>query len=86
MTANVWSHVALSRVSGTTRLYVDGVEKGSWVDSTNYLASPLRLGRSAFASATAEDFAGQIDEFRVTKGIGRYSSNFTVPASAYPNP
>lgn len=86
MVANTWAHVALSRVSGTTRLYVDGVEKGSWADSTNYLTAPLRIGRSAFASATGEDFSGQIDEFRVTKGIGRYSANFAVPASAYPNP
>lgn len=86
MAANTWAHVALSRVSGTTRLYVDGIEKGSWADSTNYLTAPLRIGRSAFASASAEDFSGQVDEFRVTKGIGRYSANFTVPASAYPNP
>jgi hypothetical protein len=29
-------------------------------------------------------YPGHIDELRITKGVGRYSSNFTVPTSSYP--
>ena len=31
-----WQHIALTRESGTTRLYVDGVNKGSTTTSTDF--------------------------------------------------
>lgn len=85
LTTNTWQRIAVSRVSGTTRMFVDGVQVGSsWTDSTNYLQSGIYLGASQFSSG-ATPWNGWIDEVRITKGVGRYSSNYTVDAAAFPD-
>ena len=80
--ANTWYHIAVSRGAGTTRLYVDGASQGTpWVDSTDYdIAKPLVIG----ATWDAADFTnGYIDEFRVTKGLARYTANFVSSTSEF---
>ena len=80
ITANTWTHIALSRVSGTTRLYVNGtVQTSTYSDSNDYAARPMRVG--AYYSAAAY-FGGYIDDLRVTNGTGYYVSTFTAPGSA----
>lgn len=84
LVVGAWQHIAIARVSGNTRLFVDGTQVGStWADSTNYTAADWSIGRNP--SSTARDFNGRFDDFRATNGAGRYSSNFTVPSSAFPN-
>ncbi len=78
---NTWSHIELSRVSGNTRAFINGVQVGStYVDSNNYQTRPFRIG--ADPSGTFA-FTGYIDEVRVSKGVGRHSANFTPTTSAY---
>jgi len=81
ITANQWHHLAVSRTGSTTRVFVDGTQIGSsnttWTGSFkfNLIGGMFRL-----------DFQGYIDEFRVTKGVGRYNSaSFTVPTAAFPD-
>lgn len=63
---------------GTTRLFLNGLHQGSWVDSTNYLSSDLLIGGSYAASSSVTRFInGYMDEIRITKGVGRYVSNYT---------
>jgi hypothetical protein len=78
---STWTHIAVSRVSGTTSMYVNGSLSGSaYTDSNNYVqaANGPAIGAN-FAGASI--FNGYIDELRVSNGIGRYTSNFT-PAVA----
>lgn len=80
-----WSHVAWVRKSGVMSLYVNGV---ACVVSAGSAASagaidfgtslPLKIGIAADSSAGA--YNGYLDNLRITKGVARYSSNFTVPA------
>ncbi len=78
---NTWSHIELSRVSGNTRAFINGVQVGStYVDSNNYQTRPFRIG--ADPSGTFA-FTGYFDEVRVSKGVGRHSANFTPTTSAY---
>lgn len=77
-----FQHVAYSRVSGVGRLFVGGNQVGSnYSDSVNYTNNGVFLGRN---TATVDrDFNGNIDGWRVTKGIGRYSGSFTPPSLPY---
>lgn len=80
-------HIRISRVSGTTRLFVNGVQEGgSYGDSFSYAVGANRpvIGANG-ASAGANGFNGKIDEWRSTKA-GRSSSNFTPPSAEFPNP
>jgi len=80
---NAWHHVAVSRVSGTTRLYVDGTQAGSdYTDGTNYGGDTPRFGLTEDGSS---GYIGHIDDIRITKGVGRYSSSFTPPAAQFPD-
>ncbi len=82
ISANQWTHIAVCRFGGTTYLYVNGNLGGSGTDSTNWVANPANIG-AIFNSSYS--FSGYIDDFRVTKGIARYTQNFTPPQNAYPN-
>jgi len=84
LATNIWTHVALSRVSGTTRLFTAGVSRGSVADTNNYLASRTLIGQSSFNTG-ATSFTGYIDDWRITIGVGRYTSNFTPPTAAFPD-
>lgn len=87
---NTWYHVAVTRSGGVFRLFVDGV-----LESTNssYIGIPIETSTTnicciggAYDLSEYEDFAGYIDEFRITKGVARYTENFTPPTAPFPNP
>ena len=80
---NTWYHVAISRSSGVLKLFLNGAELGSaaWSASVSNNGGTVFVGRSS----AGEYFNGRLDEFRVTKGVGRYTANFTPPAAAFPN-
>lgn len=80
-----WNKVAISRVGGTTRMFVNGSQVGSsWTDSTNYLQSRFVLGASS-NSLGSDPWTGWIDELRITNGVGRYSSSYTPAGAAFPD-
>lgn len=84
MTTGVWHHLAICRSGTSTRMFVDGVQSGStWTDSTNYTNDRLRYGDSSYSAGTPMN--GWIDEARITKGVARYTSNFTPPSAAFPD-
>ncbi len=76
---NVWSHVAVSRVSGTATLYVNGVNVGSGALGTSYSLTNARIG----ASFDSYYYSGYIDGLRITKGVARYTAAFTPPYLDY---
>ena len=83
-TLNTWSHVALVRSSGSTRLYLNGTQVGStYTDTNNYLGSASRplIGTSGFF-VVSDFFTGYMDDFRITR-FARYTANFTAPTSAF---
>lgn len=74
-------HVALSRVSGVVHLFIDGTLLNSFAEAGAINPGAMRVGY--FNSGNP--CGGFVDEFRVTNGVGRYSSNFTPPAAPFPN-
>jgi len=77
-----WYHVALVRNSSTTSLYLNGVDIGSFSDSNNYADAPLVIGQRQ--GITAQSWDGYIQDFRIYKGVAKYTSNF-IPASTNPD-
>lgn len=85
---DTWYHLAVTRSSGTLRIFRDGVQQVSASNSQTYniqntnLAVGCRQGASGQLSF-AQFFNGQIDDVRVTKGVARYTSNFTPPTEEF---
>jgi hypothetical protein len=74
---NDWTNVAVSRVSGVTRMFIDGVVQSATHTgsvSINNNTTALTIGKS---STNSDPFSGYIDEIRITSNVGRYSSSFT---------
>jgi predicted nucleic acid-binding Zn ribbon protein len=75
---NRWYHLAVTREGTTLKGFVDGAQVNSITDSRNYNVSPTTSYIGDRYSATNQ-FTGYIQDLRVTKGLARYTSNFTPP-------
>lgn len=84
LATSTWYHMAISRVSGTTRMFINGALAGTWTDATNYVTARCALNSAGDTLGTF-GCAGYIDDFRVTKGAGRYVAAFTPPSAPFPN-
>jgi len=82
-----WYHVALVKNGTTYKIYINGTERGSATNSTvmENVVSPFEIGRrfDGACGLPSCHWNGYIDELRVSKGIARWTSNFTPPTSAY---
>lgn len=86
VTMNSWFHVAVSRQSGTTRLFVNGVIVNSVADTQNVAATIPSVSYLARASGSYL-FTGYITDVRFTTS-SIYTSNFaptTAPLTAITN-
>jgi hypothetical protein len=78
-----WHHFAFVRTSGSYGLFLDGV-----LDITGPFPTAITDSTDVFAigrgpAGSSNDFIGLIDEFRLSVGIARWTSNFTPPTSPY---
>ena len=78
-TSSTWTHVAISRSSGTTRFFAGGTLTNSVADTSNYANSTLTFGARYSISDALNAY---IDDLRITKGYARYTATFTPPTSA----
>lgn len=74
-----WTHVAWVYDGDIFKMFVFGVEVYSESISPLSHGNQSYIGRASIfpESNYGEFFKGYIDEFRITKGIARYTSNFT---------
>lgn len=84
ISANTWYHVALVRTTaGGAKLYINGI--GSNVNTGSFNGSTsgtLTIGANIDGSSGMN---GYIDDVRITKGVARYTANFTPPTEPFPN-
>jgi hypothetical protein len=94
-TNGVWQHVAFCRDNGIIKLFVDGIEDSDFTiayatslnlagtsgshDGGNIEERGLIGARIADGTVRTDGFIGYMQDFRITKGVSRYSSNFTPP-------
>lgn len=81
---NQWTHVALVRNGSSFVLYLNGTSYISFTLSSALYAGPTTLIGSVYYYGYVNFFNGFIDELRITNGVARYTSNFTVPTAAFP--
>jgi hypothetical protein len=81
---NQWVHFAISRISNNTSVYKNGTKIGSsYTDNNNINNSTTVLTIGQETSPTAGSyFPGYLTNFRIVKGLGVYTGNFTTPTSA----
>ena len=78
-----WTHVSLCRASGVSRIFINGIASASTTDTDNKVPNHCYIGRVYDNAHPA--FSGYIDDLRITKGIARYTANFTPPAARLPD-
>jgi len=80
-TLNVWTHLAVVRNGTTFYCFRDGVQTDTWTSAAAFRANsnPLSIG----VGQSTGYFTGYIDELRISKGIARWTANFTPPTVAY---
>lgn len=78
---NTWYHVAVVRYGNVWTIYRDGTAVATLTQNTTV---PTFTGSFDVGAGNLTYAAnGYIDEFRFSKGIARWTANFTSPASAY---
>ena len=79
--SNTWYHYAFTWDGATYRGFVDGVLDYSFVSATGiYGTIGIYIG---IFDGTNFPLPGWIDEIRVSKGIARWTANFTPPTQPY---
>jgi hypothetical protein len=79
-------HYAIVRAGATFTVYVDGVAKGSASSAGALSYSPTQpILTNIWPGDMSSGFSGRFDEIRITKGLARYTKNFTPPTQPFPN-
>ena len=80
---NTWYHVAVSRSSGTTKMFINGTQSGSnYTDDRSFANVNEYL---FFVDGNGvNSWRGHVDEMRFSS-TARYTSNFTAPSAAFEN-
>jgi hypothetical protein len=86
ITTNAWNHIAVVREgtgSNQTKIYIGGTNDGTGTVSTDFnQTSVMYVGCNRTAGNPMKGF---IDDLRITKGVARYTANFTAPTKAFPD-
>jgi hypothetical protein len=69
-----------NRSGTTTRIFRDGVETGNFVAATANITNTADFQLGGATGGGGHSARGVIDDFRVTKGVARNTSNYTPPA------
>jgi MBG domain (YGX type)/Concanavalin A-like lectin/glucanases superfamily len=77
---NTWTHIALTRSSGTLYFWVNGVQKGTIACNKDFGSAGYSLSIMKDHGAGANG-SGSLSNIRVVKGTAVYTSAFSVPTS-----
>jgi hypothetical protein len=79
---DTWTYIAVSRTGSTIKLFINGTSVNTGTNAAWGANSTLLLMRSPVVGSFGK---GKIDDLRITKGVGRYNSNFSSPSAAFPD-
>lgn len=82
MVAGKWHHIAGVKSGNVCTFYLDGVAVGvtsTHAEALGSITEDIQFGRSG-----GTYMSGYVSDFRITKGVARYTANFIPPTSALP--
>ena len=79
LTSGAWNHIAISRASGSSKCFVNGIQVGTTLsDTTNYTQNGAYI---AALWEGSQPLTGYISNLRVVKGTALYTAAFTPPTT-----
>jgi hypothetical protein len=75
-----WHHLAMTRSGSTVRVFKNGTQISTATNAGDVTGTNLVIGGYYSSTYTLD---GYIDDLRITKGVARYTSNFTAPTAAH---
>lgn len=78
-----WAHIAVVRSGSTWAVYINGTQSYTRTLSGTLAqtAASVVIGSDLLGVSA---FNGYMDDLRITKGVARYTANFTPPTTAFP--
>jgi hypothetical protein len=85
LTNSTQYHVAWVRSGNFCKFFVAGINQGDQAvgGTAPNLAGPIQMGGRNYDVGFDSGFQGKLDEIRISKGIARYTANFTPPSSEF---
>lgn len=74
LVTGVWRHIALTRQGTTFRVFLDGVLQSTFTLNQSIPLDRLVIGANG---RDGERYSGFMDDLRITRGVCRYTENFT---------
>jgi hypothetical protein len=85
LSTGIWYHVAYTKSGNNVYVFIDGALEASGTYSTAVATNNnYRAGLTRSADVTWS-LNGYLDDFRVTKGVARYTATFTPPTAPFPD-
>jgi hypothetical protein len=82
---STWYHFAATRSGSTVRVFLNGTQQASATVSGSYVSGGALFRVGDDNAASNPEFNGFIDDLRITKGVARYTANFTAPTKEFPD-
>jgi hypothetical protein len=87
ITLGTWTHIAVSKVSGNTKMFINGSQVGSTYSDSNDYGSSARFVNGTYGDSPGATnnnggvISGYISNLRILNGTGLYAGSYTVPTA-----
>ena len=87
LTVSTWQHIAVTKSGSTSRIFINGIQQASSTALVDLGGSTASLSVGSILNSGSPAFGANcyIDDLRITKGVARYTSNFTPPTTQFPD-
>jgi hypothetical protein len=82
---NAWTHIAFTCDGTNIKFWINGnLDTNTTIVGSPQISNAANTGDFSMGRLAAGVFSGYVDDVRITKGIDRYTANFTPPTAALP--
>lgn len=83
LSVDTWHHIAVTAENNFFRVFIDGQIVDSGESTATRGAGNLEMEIGRDRQNAARYFDGNLEQFRFTKGVARYTANFTPPTEPF---